>query len=227
MGRYVLYRHCILDASLLELHVSMGLPVPHHTIITIRLITTYHTIHCLQIMPLTMHLYRMIGIRVYKGRILSLDKHLKRLFKSAKGLGFSKNNIHSKEEIVEAIFRTLAVNGMRDGAHMRLTLTRGEKCTSSMNPDFNVYGTTLIILAEWKPTEGKVRIQYAREERFWCCWFWFCMSVSIHSFYPPHHDHEYCTSLIVLLSLTYTKYQCMFHFLLSNRLPMTIQREYR
>ena len=45
-------------------------------------------------------------------------------------------------------------NGMRDGAHMRLTLTRGEKCTSSMNPLFNVYGTTLIILPEWKPTEG-------------------------------------------------------------------------
>ena len=43
---------------------------------------------------------------------------------------------------------------MRDGAHMRLTLTRGEKCTSSMNPCFNVYGTTLIILPEWKPTEG-------------------------------------------------------------------------
>lgn len=38
-------------------------------------------------------------------------------------------------------------------AHMRLTLTRGEKCTSSMNPKFNVYGTTLIILPEWKPTE--------------------------------------------------------------------------
>ena len=37
---------------------------------------------------------------------------------------------------------------------MRLTLTRGEKCTSSMNPRFNVYGTTLIILPEWKPTEG-------------------------------------------------------------------------
>lgn len=43
---------------------------------------------------------------------------------------------------------------MRNGAHMRLTLTRGEKCTSSMNPLFNVYGTTLIILPEWKPTEG-------------------------------------------------------------------------
>jgi protein-lysine N-methyltransferase EEF2KMT len=44
---------------------------------------------------------------------------------------------------------------MRDNAHIRLTLTRGEKCTSSMNPAFNVYGTTLIVLAEWKPTSGR------------------------------------------------------------------------
>jgi len=92
------------------------------------------------------------GIRVYNGRIMSLDKHLRRLFRSAKALGFE--NVHTKEQIVEAIFQTLAANGMRNGAHMRLTLTRGEKCTSSMNPVFNVYGTTLIILPEWKPTEG-------------------------------------------------------------------------
>ena len=91
------------------------------------------------------------GLRVYNGRILSLDRHLRRLFKSAKAMGFE--NTHSKEEVIEAIFQTLAANGMRDGAHMRLTLTRGEKCTSSMNPKFNVYGTTLIILPEWKPTE--------------------------------------------------------------------------
>jgi len=92
------------------------------------------------------------GLRVYRGKILSLDKHLRRLFKSAKALDFK--NVHTKEQVEEAIFETLAANGMRDGAHMRLTLTRGEKCTSSMNPNFNVYGTTLIILAEWKPTEG-------------------------------------------------------------------------
>mmetsp|Transcript_46597 Transcript_46597/g.113511 ORF Transcript_46597/g.113511 Transcript_46597/m.113511 type:complete len:638 (-) Transcript_46597:309-2222(-) len=92
------------------------------------------------------------GIRVYRGKILSLDKHLKRLFKSAKSLGFE--NVHTKEQVTEAIFSTLAANGMRDHAHMRLTLTRGEKYTSSMNPKFNVYGTTLIIIAEWKPTEG-------------------------------------------------------------------------
>ena len=92
------------------------------------------------------------GLRVYRGKILSLHKHLRRLFKSAKALGYE--NVHTKEQVMEAIFQTLAANGMRDGAHMRLTLTRGEKCTSSMNPKFNVYSTTLIILPEWKPTEG-------------------------------------------------------------------------
>lgn len=92
------------------------------------------------------------GVRVYNGRIFHLDHHLDRLFRSAKALGFE--NMHSRNEVTDAIFRVLAANGMRDGAHMRLTLTRGEKCTSSMNPLFNVYGTTLIILPEWKPTEG-------------------------------------------------------------------------
>lgn len=77
---------------------------------------------------------------------------MNRLFRSAKALGFE--NMHSRFDITDAIFRVLAANNMRDGAHMRLTLTRGEKCTSSMNPRFNVYGTTLIILPEWKPTEG-------------------------------------------------------------------------
>lgn len=92
------------------------------------------------------------GIRVYNGRIFHLDHHLNRLYRSAKALGFE--NMHTRSEIIDAIFRVLAANGMRDGAHMRLTITRGEKCTSSMNPLFNVYGTTLIILPEWKPTEG-------------------------------------------------------------------------
>ena len=92
------------------------------------------------------------GLRVYRGRILSLDKHLARLFRSARGLGFK--HVHSKEAVLDAIFQTLSANGMRDGAHIRLTLTRGEKYTSSMNPNFNVFGTTLIVLAEWKAASG-------------------------------------------------------------------------
>jgi len=103
------------------------------------------------------------GIRVYRGKILSLEKHLRRLIRSSKALGFK--NVHTKDEIIEAIFKTLAANGMRDNAHMRLTLTRGEKYTSSMNPIFNVYGTTLIILAEWKPTEVRSFESYTLEQR--------------------------------------------------------------
>lgn len=91
------------------------------------------------------------GLRVYRGKILSYEKHLRRLMKSAKALGFE--NVHTPQEITHALFQVLAANGMRDGVHVRMTLTRGEKCTSSMNPKFNVYGTTLIILPEWKPCE--------------------------------------------------------------------------
>lgn len=91
------------------------------------------------------------GLRVYNGRILSLERHLKRLFNSARAMGFT--NVHSKESVIEAIFRTLAANGMRNHTHIRLTLSRGKKWGSSMNPKFNVYGTTLIVLPEWKPVE--------------------------------------------------------------------------
>lgn len=92
------------------------------------------------------------GVRVYRGKVFKLERHIKRLLMSAKALDFK--NVHEKEEIVDAVFQTLAVNGMRDGAHIRLTLSRGIKYTSSMNPKFNVFGTTLIVLAEWKATEG-------------------------------------------------------------------------
>jgi branched-chain amino acid aminotransferase len=54
------------------------------------------------------------------------------------------------EEIIEQIRRTLAANGMRDGVHIRLTLTRGVKLTSGMDPRLNTSGPTLIVLAEFK-----------------------------------------------------------------------------
>ena len=90
------------------------------------------------------------GIRVYDNRIFCLEKHLQRLMESAKSMDFK--NIPTKEEITEAIFSTLKENNMRDETHIRLTLTRGEKITSGMNPQLNQSGCTLIILAEWKPS---------------------------------------------------------------------------
>ena len=90
------------------------------------------------------------GLRVYDGRIAELGGHLERLQESAKALAF--RNVPSSDEVRAAIFETLRANGMRDNAHIRLTLTRGEKTTSGMNPRFNQAGCTLIVLAEWKPS---------------------------------------------------------------------------
>jgi branched-chain amino acid aminotransferase group I len=89
------------------------------------------------------------GLRVYKGRVAALEGHLQRLQNSAKALAFAA--IPSSAEIRAALFSTLEANGMTDNTHIRLTLTRGEKITSGMNPKLNQAGCSLIVLAEWKP----------------------------------------------------------------------------
>ena len=89
------------------------------------------------------------GLRVYDGRIFSLDQHLERLQNSAHALAFT--GVPDNESIRQALFETLKANEMRDGVHIRLTLTRGKKITSGMDPRLNQSGPTLIILPEWKP----------------------------------------------------------------------------
>ena len=89
------------------------------------------------------------GLRLYDGKIFRLIEHLDRLRNSALALAFSE--IPSHEKIIEEIRRTLAANRMRDGVHIRLTLTRGVKVTSGMDPRLNIAGPTLIVLAEHKP----------------------------------------------------------------------------
>ena len=89
------------------------------------------------------------GLRLYRGRIFRLNEHLDRLRSSALALAFTQ--IPSHEEIKEQISRTLAANQMTDGVHIRLTLTRGVKITSGMDPRLNQSGPTLIVLAEHKP----------------------------------------------------------------------------
>lgn len=89
------------------------------------------------------------GLRVYNGKVFCLNEHLDRLKNSATALAFEQ--IPSNAELKEAIYKTLEANGMRDGAHIRLTLTRGEKITSGMDPRLNQSGCSLIVLAEWKP----------------------------------------------------------------------------
>ena len=89
------------------------------------------------------------GLRLYSGRIFELGPHLARLRRSAQALGFPA--VPSDEEITSQIRRTIAANQMTDNVHIRLTLTRGVKITSGMDPRLNQSGPTLIILAEHKP----------------------------------------------------------------------------
>ena len=89
------------------------------------------------------------GLRLYDRRIFKLHEHLDRLERSARALSFAE--IPPREKIIDEIKRTLAANQMLDGAHIRLTLTRGVKITSGMDPRLNQSGPTLIVLAEHKP----------------------------------------------------------------------------
>jgi len=88
------------------------------------------------------------GLRLYNSRIFKLHEHLDRLERSGRALSFTE--IPSRAKMVEEIKRTLAANKMRDGVHIRLTLTRGVKITSGMYPRLNQSGPTLIVLAEHK-----------------------------------------------------------------------------
>lgn len=89
------------------------------------------------------------GLRVYREGIFCLSKHLNRLRESAKALAFT--DVPADSQIRSAIKATLEANGMEEEAHIRLTLTRGEKITSGMDPRLNQTGSCLIVLAEWKP----------------------------------------------------------------------------
>src|SRR4030088_3612161 len=88
------------------------------------------------------------GLRLYNGRIFKLNEHLDRLERSARAVSIV--DLPAREKIVNEIKRTLAANKMRDGVHLRLTVTRGVKITSGMDPRLNQSGPTLIVLAEHK-----------------------------------------------------------------------------
>ena len=88
------------------------------------------------------------GLRLYNGRIFRLSEHLARLRRSAQALAFAQ--IPADAVIIAEIRRTLAANNMTDNVHIRLTLTRGVKITSGMDPRLNQSGPTLIVLPEHK-----------------------------------------------------------------------------
>ena len=93
------------------------------------------------------------GLRVHRGKLAFLDRHLDRLFEGAKALAMDIGL--SREELTGRLFDTLCANGMEEGVHVRLMVTRGVRSTPYQDPRVVVGGATVVIIPEYKqPPEG-------------------------------------------------------------------------
>jgi branched-chain amino acid aminotransferase len=97
------------------------------------------------------------GLRLKNGRLIQFDAHLDRLFEGARSIALDIGR--SREEVAAAVNETLARNGMTDGAHVRLMVTRGLKKTPNQDPRFVIGKATMVIVAEYKTPrpEAKAR----------------------------------------------------------------------
>ena len=88
------------------------------------------------------------GLRVIDGRVLQLDAHLERMFEGANSIALDIGR--SRDDLKNAIRQTLAANGMTDGVHIRLMVSRGLKSTPNQDPRFVIGKATVVIVAEYK-----------------------------------------------------------------------------
>ena len=97
------------------------------------------------------------GLRLVKGRLISLDAHMDRLFEGARSIALDIGL--TREGVVKAVQDTLDRNGMTDGAHIRLMITRGLKSTPNQDPRFVIGPATVVVVAEYKKPnpEAKAR----------------------------------------------------------------------
>ncbi|WP_062363902.1 aminotransferase class IV [Variovorax paradoxus] len=88
------------------------------------------------------------GVRLVDGRIISFDAHIDRMYEGAKSiaLDIGMTRAQMKQVVVDTFLR----NGMRDGAHARLMVTRGVKKTPNQDPRFIIGGATVVCVAEHK-----------------------------------------------------------------------------
>lgn len=88
------------------------------------------------------------GMRVHKGRIAFLDRHLARLFEGAKAIAMDIGL--TREDLAKRLYETLDANGMSEGVHIRLMVTRGVRSTPYQDPRVVVSGATIVIVPEYK-----------------------------------------------------------------------------
>ena len=95
------------------------------------------------------------GLRLVNGTLISLDAHMDRLFEGANSIALDIGM--TREAVVDAVRQTLHRNGMTDGAHVRLMVTRGVKRTVNQDPRFTIGGATVVIVAEYKAPNPETR----------------------------------------------------------------------
>jgi len=95
------------------------------------------------------------GIRLHHGKLVFLERHLDRLFSGAAAISLDIGM--SREQVAEALYATAERNGMDDGVHMRLMVTRGDKTTPSQHPANLVGGPNIVIIAEHKHADPAVK----------------------------------------------------------------------
>ena len=88
------------------------------------------------------------GLRVHKGRLAFLDRHLDRLFEGAKAIAMDIGI--SREQLARRLYATLDANGMNDGVHVRLMVTRGVRSTPYQDPRVVMGKATIVIIPEYK-----------------------------------------------------------------------------
>ncbi|MDQ0464566.1 branched-chain amino acid aminotransferase [Caulobacter ginsengisoli] len=88
------------------------------------------------------------GLRLHRGRLMFLETHLDRLFEGAGAIDLDIGL--TRQGVVEALNELFAANGMEDGVHIRLMVTRGEKAACNQDPRNALGKPTVVIVAEWK-----------------------------------------------------------------------------
>ena len=88
------------------------------------------------------------GLRVHKGRIAFLDRHLDRLFEGAKAIAMDIGL--SRAALTKRLYETLDANHMTEGVHIRLMVTRGIRSTPYQDPRVVISAATIVIIPEYK-----------------------------------------------------------------------------
>jgi branched-chain amino acid aminotransferase len=88
------------------------------------------------------------GLRVHRGRIPFLGRHLKRLWEGAKALDLDIGL--TQDDMAQRLYDTLKANHMEDHVHIRLMVSRGIKSTPYQDPAVTISPPTIVIIPEYK-----------------------------------------------------------------------------